>query len=133
MPISIKVLLTLLVFSSIAIYFGFSWLFGLKEIAWGLGRKRWLELILGLTLFGVGIYMILPITFDVIANDEKVAVVYVEDRHAPAPSSIVKHTIRTDKGDFQHYYHSFNFSIGEYYEIKYLPRSKVITDAQKQN
>ncbi|MBU9723165.1 MULTISPECIES: hypothetical protein [Bacillaceae] len=132
MPISIKVLLTLLVFAGLSLYYGGSWLFGLKEIAWGSARKRWLELLLGFTMFGIGAYMILPITLDVIGNEEEVAIVYVEDWHVPSPSSIVKITIRTDKGNFENYYRTFRLRVGEYYEIKYLPRSKVIIDAKRQ-
>ncbi len=134
MPYILKVVLFLWLIGMIPIIFGAIWILGLNEIKFSGVRKRWVELLSGIVAVAIGVGATFPVTLDYIENNPQELVVYVEGREHPFPASIFRNGIITkDHGIFVNMFYEFDVKQNGYYEIKYLPRSTILTHVEKIN
>ena len=85
----------------------------------------------GISLIIFAFLLSYPITLDTILLDVKCKVVTVTGFNNELKLSVIKSELRTSNGIFNNMFNLLKFVKGSTYEIKYVPRSKVLLYGKK--
>lgn len=130
----LKVCLLMWCVSLFILFIAIKYLSGKRKIEVLGKEKKKISIGLGILLLIISIGASFNITIDFVVFDYKEKVVFVSGINNPGKASIVENKIVTEKdGIFDNFFKSFDIKVGRSYRIKYVPRTKIILEAEEEN